>query len=1066
MQVIEKFISPLIRDQFPEFYKDEGELFITFVKAYYEWLETSTQELELQRPDGFNVGDEVTQLEAKGKILFKEGRRIVVEVLNFDVFRCNINCDSLDELVSSSGAKTLILSQGRFNPTYWARRLPEIRDIDKTIDRFILQFKNKYLPNVQFVTATNKELFIKNALDFYRAKGTERAVDLFFKLVHGFEAKVYYPGDDLFKASDNEWADIKYLEIDYAETNINLVGQPIFGASSGARAFAERLVRIKKDTRFINVLYITNLNGDFRTGEQIRTIGLEEDTTAKIVGSLSALEILPSTPGFVVGEDLIILEGQGKGAKVRVTETEDFVGAVEFELIDGGWGYGSTPDIIGSDRVLLLDNYTVSNTEYYFHFDTFKQFEQIRQDCASFIIDANEEIPSLPNEVIGLNSNAEIVFQGTAVSFDEEAQKLIINYDTSDEDNDDILNAEFLEFSIGDDTISINVDIGVAPYTFSVSANVIASSQTYRYTYEMANNELQLTPERRLRRSDILSQDVFINGVERQVANVTVTEVSSNAQINEFYADVIKGYGLFREGESFPPIVRKSTGDEYRIRRVSNTSIGVISVSGTSANSEENILYTNGKIYGISSYMDAGTVVYDRDGTEAVLTGSFAGETPKAIFEITERDNFKNITDFNSNVQLTYSAANVVSFFLDDIPYILEGNVALQDATPIGVKAEANDDIIFEGTAIEYDETTQRLIVSYNNITYPSTAFVESLDSLIFIDPSELTADIVSADHQYSSILNTIVGSEEYGILPNPSLGSNNGTVGEIGDFSDDAISSLSFIVALNAGRGYPIDPFYIVYEPNSFHLEKYDVAIHYQEDNKNFVEGETIDVFNIVGSNTEPTVPPERYRIFRHDRINKIIEARRLSLDDEVWISNTVKKGQLIRGQRSGVSTIVSYVKELRRSPRIGLNANIRSTAFSGGGVIKNVSIVSSGFGYFDEERLVFVSEKDQSKRLAAIGKLRNQGISEGFSRNRKSFLSSDKYLQDNDFYQEYSYQVLTALPFSTYKQTLIDVLHVAGTRPFGQYVATLNNELEIAADSDSEQANSDFFEESANTA
>ena len=35
-----KFISNLVENQFPSFYKDEGENFILFMKAYYEWMES------------------------------------------------------------------------------------------------------------------------------------------------------------------------------------------------------------------------------------------------------------------------------------------------------------------------------------------------------------------------------------------------------------------------------------------------------------------------------------------------------------------------------------------------------------------------------------------------------------------------------------------------------------------------------------------------------------------------------------------------------------------------------------------------------------------------------------------------------------------------------------------------------------------------------------------------------------------------------------------------------------------------------------------------------------------
>jgi hypothetical protein len=49
MSKIEKFISPFIPQQFPSFYKDSGPNFIAFVKAYYEWLESSGQTLDHSR---------------------------------------------------------------------------------------------------------------------------------------------------------------------------------------------------------------------------------------------------------------------------------------------------------------------------------------------------------------------------------------------------------------------------------------------------------------------------------------------------------------------------------------------------------------------------------------------------------------------------------------------------------------------------------------------------------------------------------------------------------------------------------------------------------------------------------------------------------------------------------------------------------------------------------------------------------------------------------------------------------------------------------------------------------
>ena len=46
---IEKFVSPFIPQQFPAFYKEEGPNFIAFLKAYYEWMESTGQTIERAR---------------------------------------------------------------------------------------------------------------------------------------------------------------------------------------------------------------------------------------------------------------------------------------------------------------------------------------------------------------------------------------------------------------------------------------------------------------------------------------------------------------------------------------------------------------------------------------------------------------------------------------------------------------------------------------------------------------------------------------------------------------------------------------------------------------------------------------------------------------------------------------------------------------------------------------------------------------------------------------------------------------------------------------------------------
>jgi len=134
-----------------------------------------------------------------------------------------------------------------------------------------------------------------------------------------------------------------------------------------------------------------------------------------------------------------------------------------------------------------------------------------------------------------------------------------------------------------------------------------------------------------------------------------------------------------------------------------------------------------------------------------------------------------------------------------------------------------------------------------------------------------------------------------------------------------------------------------------------------------------------------------------------------------------------------------------IRLDERAGLNANLNITATTSTGLIETKDIINSGYGYEDGETVTMVSGTESISGTAVVN---NHGISPGYHRNNKGFLNEDKYLHDNDFYQEYSYQIRTVIPFDKYRQQVKDVVHLAGSKLFGQteVSATANIALAIA--------------------
>lgn len=242
-------------------------------------------------------------------------------------------------------------------PIYHARRLSEYRDIDNTVDSFLVYFKEKYLKNIQFKTAASLKRMVKHSLDLYRSKGTPRAIDLLFKVVFDTPATVYLPSTDIFRLSSGDYYQQYYLEVTPSPYNIVFVGKQIVGLQSEASAFIEKLIRKKIKGTYVEVFVISNITGNFITGEIIKTSKQTEVVNnPKIVGSLTKARVITGSKNFSIGDIVDIDSTQGSSAKGRITAVADVNGKVEFTLIDGGFGFTKDANVYISEKILRISN--------------------------------------------------------------------------------------------------------------------------------------------------------------------------------------------------------------------------------------------------------------------------------------------------------------------------------------------------------------------------------------------------------------------------------------------------------------------------------------------------------------------------------------------------------------------------------------------------------------------------------------------------------------------------------------------------------------------------------------
>lgn len=304
------------------------------------------------------------------------------------------------------------------NPLYQARNLNNYRDIDTTLDEFIIHFKEKYLRNIQFDTATNKKLLVKNSLDLYRSKGTERSIDLFFKLVYGADAEVKYPADNLFRLSDGIWTVPMYLEITESKYNVDYVGKQIIGSLSGATAFVEKYIRRRTDHGYVNLLYISDIVGNFNNAEvigiNINNVPVYDSTKrAVLLGSVNRVEVIQRGASFNVGDIVSFASSaKGTGGSARVASTSDASGVVDFLFVNGGFGYtNTTSTAIVSERVISLNNVVTdpSSSKY------FNLFENLVQPLINVSFTSSSDLNMEVGTTVYRYSSNVLVGQGTII---------------------------------------------------------------------------------------------------------------------------------------------------------------------------------------------------------------------------------------------------------------------------------------------------------------------------------------------------------------------------------------------------------------------------------------------------------------------------------------------------------------------------------------------------------------------------------------------------------------------------------------------------------------------------
>lgn len=356
-----KKISNIVSRQFPQHIQANHPLLVEFVKQYYVFMDsaqitlssvTASDQILLEAATGGFVALNATNEFGKdeGDYILNEqtsvgeftkgetvtgqtsGQTATILAEDTDALKLYITENSLfvtgETITGSSSGAQGVISKYRPNPNAHLTQLLEYADVNDTIDDFFTQFRNAFLQTIPntLTNGLDKRQLTKNILSLYKAKGTKKGHEIFFRALFNETPELYFPTVDMLRVSDGDFDTeqiIKATLSSPSDGNMNnLVGKAITQTDIVGNATVDAASSVVESATISTL----SLNG---TSHDVATFVLNKDsTTGTFASSGGDALLLDSTDGSSDAGDDIILDGtdaDGTNAGDRVLQNSKSV---------------------------------------------------------------------------------------------------------------------------------------------------------------------------------------------------------------------------------------------------------------------------------------------------------------------------------------------------------------------------------------------------------------------------------------------------------------------------------------------------------------------------------------------------------------------------------------------------------------------------------------------------------------------------------------------------------------------------------------------------------------------
>lgn len=339
--------SLYLKNILPETIYNSSENFVLFLKAYYEWMNTST--FTISNKSGNFIKDETLvglTSGARAKIRQISDDKLILLFSRLDGKKPFELFEQVRGLTTNATAYLDSISD---NVLRHSSNLLDYRDVRYSVDKFSAYLKDELFYNLPTNYNGNKRFIARRLRDFYESKGHEDSYKFLMKVLYNQDVEISYPGKEILVVSDGKYQKEYILRTvaiasNGAESIFDFLFKTIRGFTSGAVADVVEVKKFVVNGVEIAEMKLSFVSGQFMNGENVYDVNNPLGVLGlytQVYGVLSGYNINFGGSGYTQGTFLDV-NGDGFEAKIKVSEIfQSGIDRIKINTIGHGYRLGT-----------------------------------------------------------------------------------------------------------------------------------------------------------------------------------------------------------------------------------------------------------------------------------------------------------------------------------------------------------------------------------------------------------------------------------------------------------------------------------------------------------------------------------------------------------------------------------------------------------------------------------------------------------------------------------------------------------------------------------------------------